>query len=257
MSAFNDDNVDFDDIFDNPVGAVIANNRANGVDSTYIASHVERDDLFDYVEIPHSERDDEGIEEEQPQRMRFNPSSSRTATMNVTSEDISSYVPARYHTVDFSHVIEEPTPNPQWCCFCECDQTFREKEQNNRYDAMYEYVDKNFNRVKEGVLTSHVQQMYNTGIRRHTPLKLPWYQQTIWEHVTEHAPTTRVMLEMTLRHYNNQLHVLTKNEIYLVNQQDTRQYKIDPEKAKLAAFLTDKRNAVLKQVAQQRQAVIR
>jgi hypothetical protein len=247
------DSAEFDDLFDNPLGAVIANNQIN--EAAAAASPRYSDDsyenIFEYDEMEEKHDDDDEMHaDERPERLRF---SNNAANGAAASEDIANYVTAPYDDHDFSQVIEEPTNNPDWCFFCERGQTFKEKEQNKRYDDLHRFINENFNQISIHALTRQVQEMYNKHLRRHCG-NVPWHQRVIFEHIVHHAPTVRIMYEMSLRQHNNMLQVLSHNAVYLRNPQNRGEIKLHHDSVRLFLQVSKERDRITRQLVQQRGA---
>lgn len=254
-----DDLLDLNDLFSKYPAAVLDATypQSNEDDTTSVRSSnaAAHDDLFDigdesYSVVGSDDCMDEELpeaSEERPERITFSNNSG-----NATSEDLADYYTAPYKDNDFSHVVEEASPNPKYCCFCECGQSSQDWSNNKRYNEMIEFINDNFHRMSSHALTAKLQIMYNKGIRMHTPLKLPWHQVIIWEHITQHASSIRVMYELALKQHNNILHVLSENACFRRNQNNPRDIKLHFDSVKLFLLTTEKRNTLLRHVNQMR-----
>lgn len=186
-------------------------------------------------------------QQERSERIRFGADGAAQAP-----QEISDYVPSPYNHYTFEHVVEEPCNDPDFCFQCNCSQDAREWEKNGRYLKLISFINDNFDKISMHALCAQVQQIYNRDLRPYTQLKLPWRQQIIYDHIVFHAPSPRIMYELSLRQHNNILHVLASNGCFLKNINNPSDYKVNGENVKLLLQVTEKRNAILGKVTQLR-----
>lgn len=186
--------------------------------------------------------------EERPERIRF----SAADAGGVAAQEVSDYVASPFQHYTFEHVSEEPTSDPSFCFQCNCSQDARDWTKNDRYMNMIMFINDNFDKISMHALCAQVQKIYNRDLRPFTPLKLPWRQQVIYDHIVFHAPSPRIMYELSLRQHNNVLHVLASNGCFLKNINNPADFKVNAENVKLFLQVTEKRNAILRQVTQLR-----
>ncbi len=96
---------------------------------------------------------------------------------------------------NWDDVEEEDTDDPNYCFFCDCGQTQSEMEQNPIFCELVLFLDDNFHRVDPKHLCKEAQRVYNEELREFYKPDKVWYQRTIYRHITEHAPSTKVRLE--------------------------------------------------------------
>lgn len=186
-------------------------------------------------------------QQERAERIRF-------SAEGATPQEVSDYVAAPFHHYTFDHVNEEESNDPHFCFQCSCSQDARDWSKNDRYMKMIQFINDNFDKISMHALCAQVQLIYNRDLRPFTSLRLPWRQQIIHDHIVFHAPSPRIMHELSLRQHNNVLHVLASNGCFLKNINNPADYKVNAENVKLLLQVTEKRNAILRQVTQLRGA---
>lgn len=138
-----------------------------------------------------------------------------------------------------------------WCFMCECGQNKEQWEKNRYYGLMVKIIDDGLQKMEPTVLCRKVQMHYNKELRwtlRRKELRdMPWTKAMIWKHITEHAATTRTMLELERINMSSMMNVLANGGIMTVDPA-TQRKSLDLKNAQAYLTLAQKRDKVMQQL---------
>lgn len=166
-------------------------------------------------------------------------------------EPLEMWQPHRMQDIDFSAEEEEPTDDPDWCFLCHVSQSRYDVSENKYLQGMLRYFDENYHLVAPKTLTSQAQLFYNTNLRPYLQEPKVWRKETIFKHFDQHAPTSRIMHEDTLRTYNNVMRVLRDDGLFL-KEQNTGRLNVDKKALDMFIRVERQRTMILNRVKEQR-----
>lgn len=138
-----------------------------------------------------------------------------------------------------------------WCFMCECGQNKEQWEKNRYYGLMVKIIDDGLQKMEPLVLCRKVQMHYNKELRwtlRRKELRdMPWTKAMIWKHITEHAATTRTMLELERINMSSMMNVLANGGIMTIDPA-TQRKSLDLKNAHAYLTLAQKRDKVMQQL---------
>jgi hypothetical protein len=125
-------------------------------------------------------------------------------------------IPLRLNPLEGHDDLEEEiSPDPNYCFFCACSSTKADLQQSVLYTSFKKYVEDHWGWTRDPIwLVTSAQNLYNTGIREHTPLKLPFYKRMIFEHFLSHEGGDRFDKETTLVALKGMKRFIEKYELF-------------------------------------------
>lgn len=109
--------------------------------------------------------------------------------------------------------------DPNWCFMCYCTKLDKHAMRDKSFGTIVTLMQNFRGQMSPMEMTQRAQKYYNNFLRPYTKLKRAWTRQSIWNHVTKHAPTTNTMLQHQRDVYWELLMLLDQNAIFEREQQ--------------------------------------
>jgi hypothetical protein len=172
------------------------------------------------------------------------------ASVDGLGEGLENYVPVQYEAYNFPLTVEErqSSVRPKYCFLCDTGQTNEEVMKNPRVEELKSYLYNNFHNTKPLTLATKAQNLYNVGIRKKTELDLVWRRQIIYEHVTEHHPAPRIIVEDNIRTLNHVRMTLRDNGLFKKDLNNANsKFKIDQGSLKMYMMVLQQQRVLLRE----------
>jgi hypothetical protein len=164
--------------------------------------------------------------------------------------DIENYVPCAYETYRFPLTAEEraATQRPRYCFLCDIGQTAEEAMSNPRVEKLITYLYNNFHNTKPLTLATKAQGIYNRSIRTLPPGTPVWRREIIYEHVTQHHPAPRIIVEDNIRTLNHVRMTLRDNGVFKQDERNKNsKFKIDAASLKMYMMVLQQQRVLLRE----------
>ncbi len=122
-------------------------------------------------------------------------------------------------------------PVLEWCFLCNTAQTQAEVEANPRVVKLTTLLDSQYHRTAKDVLCDQAVRYYNKELRPFVENTPEWTKQSVWDHVTIHAPTPRIEQEQTLETVTALISAITSAGV--IGQNCKGEKKVDLQNAKV------------------------
>jgi hypothetical protein len=122
-------------------------------------------------------------------------------------------------------------PVREWCFLCNTAQTQAEIEANPRVVKLTNLLDTQYHRTAKDVLCDQAVRYYNKELRPFVQDSPAWSPNSVWDHVTKHAPTPRIAQEQTLETVTALISAITSAGV--IGQNCKGEKKVDLQNAKV------------------------
>lgn len=167
------------------------------------------------------------------------------------AEPLEVWEPVQMRNTDFTQEDDEFTTDPDFCFLCDYSQSAHEAEDNQNLAGLLRYADENFHLVTPKTLVKEIQLYYNCNLRPYLAEPKVWRKEIIWRHFDEHAPSTRILHESTLRTYCDIMRVLRDGGLFL-KEQSTGKLNVDKKVLDMFLRVERQRTIILNRASETR-----